>query len=77
MLRGVGVGGEGSEESRGGAALASYLLFEAPYARELIELGAADTMARRDEVLAFFGWGLPADAAVAAVEPQEDTRSGE
>jgi NTE family protein len=55
MLRGVGVGGAG-REARGGAALASYLLFEAPYTRELIELGAADTLARRDEVIAFFGW---------------------
>ncbi len=55
MLRAVGVGGEGREAS-GGAALASYLLFEAPYTRELIELGAADTMARRDEVIAFFDW---------------------
>jgi len=55
MLRGVGVGGDG-REARGGAALASYLLFEASYTRELIELGAADTMARRDEVIAFFGW---------------------
>ena len=55
MLRGVGVGGEG-REARGGAALASYLLFEAPYTRELIELGAADTLARRNEVIAFFGW---------------------
>ncbi len=55
MLRGVGVGGQG-REARGGAALASYLLFEAPYTRELIELGAADTLARRDEVIAFFDW---------------------
>jgi NTE family protein len=55
MLRAVGVGGEG-REARGGAALASYLLFEAPYTRELIELGGADTLARRDEVIAFFGW---------------------
>ena len=55
MLRGVGVGGHG-REARGGAALASYLLFEAPYTRELIELGAADTLAQRDAVISFFDW---------------------
>jgi NTE family protein len=54
LLRGVGVGDNG--QGRSGAALASYLLFEAPYTRELIELGAADTLARRDEVIAFFDW---------------------
>ncbi len=36
-----------------GAALASYLLFESDYTRRLIELGCADTLARRDEVHAF------------------------
>jgi NTE family protein len=56
LLRSVGVGDDG--QGRGGAALASYLLFEAPYTRELIELGAADTLARRDEVIAFFGWPM-------------------
>jgi NTE family protein len=55
LLRGVGVESDRSHAS-GGAALASYLLFEAPYTRELIELGAADTLARRDDVIAFFGW---------------------
>jgi NTE family protein len=54
LLRGVGVSGSG--DGARGAALASYLLFEAPYTRELMALGRADTFARRDEVMAFFGW---------------------
>jgi NTE family protein len=54
MLRGVGVSSEAGDTR--GAALASYLLFESPYTRELIDLGEADTMARRDELAAFFGW---------------------
>lgn len=54
LLRGMGVSGQGRDAR--GAALASYLLFEAPYTRELMALGEADTEARRDEVLAFFGW---------------------
>jgi NTE family protein len=55
LLRGIGVG-QGNGGGRGGAALASYLLFEAGFTRELIALGVADTMTRRDEVLEFFGW---------------------
>ena len=55
LLRGVGVGGKG-KEAAGGSGLASYLLFEAPYTRELIALGEADAMARRDEVNQFFAW---------------------
>ena len=54
LLRGAGVSGQGADAR--GAALASYLLFEAPYTQELMALGRADTMARRDEVLAFFRW---------------------
>lgn len=54
LLRGVGVSGRGTDVR--GAALASYLLFEAPYTRELVSLGEADTMARRNEVAKFFGW---------------------
>jgi NTE family protein len=38
------------------SALASYLLFDAGFTRELMALGRADTLARRGEVLDFFGW---------------------
>jgi NTE family protein len=62
LLRGVGVSGQGSEAR--GAALASYLLFEADYTRELMALGEGDTLSRREEVAQFFGWrprSLPSD----------------
>ena len=36
------------------AELGSYLLFDAPYARDLIELGMNDAHARREQLLEFF-----------------------
>ena len=44
LLRGVGA------MNRHGGALTSYLLFEKPFTRTLIDLGYADTMARSTEV---------------------------
>ena len=46
---------------RGGANLLSYLLFEKSYCRALIRLGYHDTMVRKDELMAFLGYG-PASA---------------
>ena len=46
---------------RGAGAVAR--LFEQGFTRELIALGMADTMARRDDVLAFFDWPRHAIAA--------------
>jgi len=39
-----------------GANLLSYLLFEKSYCRALIRLGYQDTMARKDDLLAFLGY---------------------
>ena len=53
----------------GGAALASYLLFEEAYTKELVALGMQDTMALRAEVTRFFGLGA---ASLAADEADRD-----
>jgi NTE family protein len=68
LLRGVGVGGQG-EQARG-AALASYLLFEAPFTQALMALGEADAEARRDEVLRFFGWDTQARTVALVARPR-------
>jgi len=47
------LGGLGALRS-GGAALASYLLFEPAFVQALIALGEQDAYARKDELLAFF-----------------------
>jgi len=47
LLRAIGA------MNRNGSNLASYLLFEPGFTRALIDLGYADTLSRRDEMLAF------------------------
>lgn len=57
LLGALGV--SSSREDVKGGALASYLLFEAAYTRELMALGEADTLRQEDEVCRFFGWSAP------------------
>lgn len=55
LLGTLGVRAAAGNPMRDGA-LASYLLFEQSYTRELIALGRKDAMAKQEELCAFLGW---------------------
>jgi NTE family protein len=54
------------------ADLASYLLFDGPFCRRLIEMGRADAQARRDDLLEFFRSDRDQGGG-ATEDPLEDT----
>lgn len=56
------------------ADLASYLLFDGHFCRQVIEMGRADAHARRDEILEFFGDASEDEGGSDEAEPSERDR---
>ncbi len=54
-----GLGANSSTRDSQSAVLASYLLFEPPFTRELMALGRADAAQQRAAIVRFFGWNDP------------------
>jgi NTE family protein len=68
LLRGIGAKGES------GWDLLSYLAFQPGYVGRLMELGYEDTIARRDEIEAFFETPFEDLAPPSAVPPPMSAR---
>jgi len=60
-----------------GAGVLSYLLFERGYCRHLIDLGFADGMSRREEILHFLGYGDAVDRQTRVPQPRRPAQRKE
>lgn len=69
-----GVGATSGKQSSRAEVLASYLLFEAPFTRDLIKLGYADSIRMKADICRFFGWTDPYAQPEAAPSPSYGER---
>jgi NTE family protein len=67
LLGGVGVSTDQTDAK--GAVLASYLLFESGFTRELMALGRADALRQRAGICALFGWQSPQGEPPGGTDP--------
>ena len=72
MLGAMGISSN-TADTKGGA-LVRYLLFEAAYTRDLIQLGYTDALRQKTELLRFFGWSDTPDFPDPVPRPSQPER---